>query len=154
MFYSKLNDFFEIVGEKYQTKIIIAADPKSNYENNPFKNIRIIKYQTHNLIKKSRFVISHASTSNYSAILLNKNLILITSNEMKGKIPSLHNAIITFSFKFNLKVFNLDSYDKNYIIDFENVNFNHKFIKKYLINYKYYNKANSIIIKDYINNLV
>lgn len=152
-FYSKLNVFFDELETKYKIDVVIAADPKSNYLKNPFKRRLIIKYQTESLIKNSRFVISHASTSNYSAILFHKIIILLTSNEICEKIPSMHNSIMALSHKLHLKVYNLDNYNKNDFIDLENYDNHSKFIFKYLINSKYEDIPNSIIIKNYVNKL-
>lgn len=83
-YYPKLNEFFDFVEHKYGSHIVIAAHPRSNYEDHPdyFEGRPVVKGKTVELIKKSGFVIAHGSTSINFAVLFNKPIIFIRTNEL------------------------------------------------------------------------
>lgn len=83
IYYSSLNRFFEILENKYGVKVVVAAHPRSFYGNkNPFNQRQIIFGNTANVVKHSNFVISHSSSSQSYAILNEKPLIFIYTNDM------------------------------------------------------------------------
>ena len=83
-YFSSLNKFFYKFEQSTGLKIIIAAHPKTLFtsENNSFHNRSFIKNKTFDLIKNSKGVFAHASTSISMAILLNKPLTLLFSKVM------------------------------------------------------------------------
>ena len=83
-YYTSLNNFFDFIEHTYNMKVIIAAHPKSNYENsNVYKDRTILKYKTAELIQQSEFVITHASTSISFAVLFEKPIIFTYNEEIK-----------------------------------------------------------------------
>ncbi|NPE27397.1 hypothetical protein HNV12_05335 [Methanococcoides sp. SA1] len=84
-YYPKLNRFFDAVEEHYNVKVVIAAHPRSDYENRPdyFNGRTVIKNRTSSLIKKCESVIIHSSTSINFPIIYNKPLIFITSTSLR-----------------------------------------------------------------------
>ena len=83
-YFSSLNKFFCKFEQSTSLKIIIAAHPKTLFtsENNSFYNRSFIKNKTFDLIKNSKGVFAHSSTSISMAILLNKPLTLLFSKVM------------------------------------------------------------------------
>lgn len=84
-YYPLLCNFFDFIENKYHVKIIIAAHPRSRYEEYPdyFGGREVIRGQTIELVKKSTFVILHSSTSINFAILFKKPCIFITTEKIQ-----------------------------------------------------------------------
>jgi hypothetical protein len=83
-YFSSLNKFFCKFEQSTSLKIIIAAHPKTllTKENNSFQNRSFVKNKTFDLIKNSKGVFAHSSTSISMAVLLNKPLTLLFSKVM------------------------------------------------------------------------
>jgi len=83
-YYPPLCRFFSHLENKLGIKIIIAAHPRSNYEEHPdyFEGRIVIKGKTAELIRNSEFVIAHASTSVNMAVLFGKSIIFITTHRL------------------------------------------------------------------------
>lgn len=81
-YHNALNKFFDKIEEKYNIPVVIAAHPKSNYSGNEFGGRSIIKYQTDNLIKYSEGVIMHLSNSVSFALLNDKPIIFIATEDL------------------------------------------------------------------------
>lgn len=83
-YYDLLNIFFDSVEKKTKHEVVIAAHPRSYYENLPdcFNGRKFVKGETLNLVKKSRIVLGHASTSLNFACLYNKPVIFMTCSEL------------------------------------------------------------------------
>lgn len=81
-YYPNLLKFFDFIESKLALKVVIAAHPRSNYEDHAklFGRHAIIKGKTAELIGKSRFVIAHASNSINYAILFGKPIIFTTTS--------------------------------------------------------------------------
>ncbi len=82
--FSSLNKFFDKFEQSTGLNVIIAAHPKTLFtkENNSFDNRSFVKNKTFDLIKNSKGVFAHSSTSISMAILLNKPLTLLFSKVM------------------------------------------------------------------------
>ena len=81
-YFPALNKFFDDFEKSTNTKVVIAAHPKSDYENrNCWGSRKFIKYDSLDLVKNSKFVLAHQSTSLSYAVLLKKKIIFLTSNE-------------------------------------------------------------------------
>ena len=130
-YYQELNIFLKKLERVSKRKIIVAAHPKANIKElkSYMSNYEIIKQSdSSNLIFHSTNVIVGYSMAMGFGVLYNKDLILITNNDInKYKKPAL-NAIsnylkinyINISKKYNLKtdlIFNKSKYP-NYINDF------------------------------------
>lgn len=112
MYFASLNKFFDYVEETTKLKIIIAACPRSNYENMPglFGHREIIKDQTLELIEKSDLVLMHASTAVSMAILFNKPILMLKTSEMINKWFGEH--IDNRAHILNTPVVNIDNLDE------------------------------------------
>jgi hypothetical protein len=84
-YYPKICNFFKILEKNMNTQIVIAAHPKSDYENTPdyFCGRTIIKGETARLVKESSFAIAHMSTSINFAVLYHKPIVFITTDELQ-----------------------------------------------------------------------
>ena len=80
--YNKTKKLIDKIEKKYNAKVVIACHPKSNYkiEDNFFNNRTLINHKTENLIKFSKFVITHGSTAISYAILYEKPILTILAN--------------------------------------------------------------------------
>lgn len=109
-YYPKLRDFFDNIESKYGVRIVIAAHPRSHYEDHSdyFGKRRIVRGRTVELVKSSSFVLLHNSTALNYAVLFNKPMIFFTTNAVnKGLIdpPSIE----CLAGYFNKKAHNLDN---------------------------------------------
>lgn len=132
-YYKKLNMFFEHIEKKFNTNVVIAAHPSSNYNVNFFNGRKIIKGETALEIKKSRFIIVHYSTILSLATIDKKPIIFLIMEEFpqwmksiikKIAIGELNSTLIEVEkFNFNkdieLKVDKekYQKYYKNYLYD-------------------------------------
>ncbi|MFA5049561.1 MAG: hypothetical protein WC501_00985 [Candidatus Micrarchaeia archaeon] len=85
-YYPSLCRFFDFVEKKLGVKIIIAAHPTANYEKNSdyFGGRETIKNSTAKLVRESKFVICHSSTSIGFAVLFKKPIVCITTNPLEN----------------------------------------------------------------------
>ncbi len=107
-YYPALCKFFEHLENNYNINIIIAAHPRALYEQHPsfFGNRPIIRGKTAELVKQSRFVITHASTSINFAVLFKKPVIFVTTNELKASFEGPW--IDAIAYELGKKVYNLN----------------------------------------------
>lgn len=84
-YYPSLCKFFNYVEESLGVKVVIAAHPKSNHGEHPeyFGKRKTIRYQTHELVRSSKLVISHASTALSFVVLEKKPVLFLTTAEYK-----------------------------------------------------------------------
>ena len=84
IYYERLNAFFDYVEDRYNLKIVVAAHPRSNYEDydDCFKGRAVIKNDTCTLIKYSEFVIYHFSNSLGYLAIYKKPVIVISTEEV------------------------------------------------------------------------
>ena len=117
-YFPALNNFFSLFENYTKTKIIIAAHPKSEYQNhnkNFWNGRSYYKDKTYALIRDCNYVLAHTSTAISYAIILKKPLIFLTSNEY---IKSFDNyRVHGYAKYFNQPLFNIDNLKK---IDFKN----------------------------------
>ena len=78
-YYPPLNDFFNYIEEKLGLKLIIAAHPRAHYNalNNPFGGRKFVFGKTAGLVKYSKLVLAHCSTSLNFAILYKKPVMFL-----------------------------------------------------------------------------
>ncbi len=109
-YYNSLNNFFDYIERVINLKVVIAAHPRSDYEKKRFyKNRRIIKYKTGELIKHSEFVLTHASTSVSFAIIFKKPVVFIYGNDIKKTYPhGMYLQILHFANVLNTTCVNID----------------------------------------------
>ena len=106
-----LESFFLNFESKFNIEVKIAAHPRSDYELHPkiFKNRKIYKGKTAELIRDSKYVFLHNSNSVSFAVLWEKPLIFITSDQINKLVPSLK----FFAEFFYLNPLDLNSYSEN-----------------------------------------
>ena len=134
-YFKEMNNFFSDLEKKFQLEVIIAMHPNC-YIKNYLKNFdfrKCIKSRTARLVKDSAFVISHASSTAINfAIIYNKPLIFVTTNEMqKSYLTYKRNLIKKKIFKHNfINISNLhkESFPKKFKIE-------NQIYKNYLNNY-------------------
>lgn len=107
-YYPAICEFFNKVEAELGIKIIVAAHPKSNYEDLPdyFEGRQVIRGQTAKLVRESKFVLAHASYSINFAVLFKKPVIFLTLDKLK---PSFQGALVdVMSGALNKKAINLN----------------------------------------------
>ena len=156
-FKKKLINFFNFCKEKYNYDTVIAANPRRYNENNCFFPYKLVFNETHDLIRNSKIVLAHNSTAIQIAILFNKPIILLTSEELL-EIPQIHKQIEAFSEELNIKTLKLENYNnldfKHYFLD--KSRYYGKYIEKYIKsksskNKKFWEILNSNLKKKHIN---
>lgn len=81
-YYKALNNFFDQLEKLLSIEVIIAVHPKSKYETSPFDNRVMIQKNTKKLIQYSQGVLTHYSTAANFAVLYNKPVIFIYTDEI------------------------------------------------------------------------
>ena len=91
-YYELLNNFFNIVERSTGLEVVIAAHPRSNYEDLPdyFNGRKCIRGKTVNFIKECRLVLSHYSTALNLANLFHKPVTFITCSDLDNTWDSYH----------------------------------------------------------------
>jgi len=138
-YYDEMNAMFEILEKKTGIPIVIAAHPRSDYNNLPgvFQSRKIYQMKTVDLVANAEFVIAHGSTSVNFAVLFEKPIIFIMPSKVKG---GAYESIITnFAGQFGKTPYTLDSVANITISDELMIN------EKYYYDYKnnYIKKAGS-----------
>lgn len=114
-YYKSLRNFFDNFESATNTEIIIAMHPKSfmsDKDCNKNFNRRIIRNNSYNLLKKSKIVFSHASTSISYAIILEKPIIFLNSSLM---FDIRHfTKILSFSIATGGKIIDINNNNINY----------------------------------------
>ncbi|MFA4825876.1 MAG: hypothetical protein WC593_12060 [Methanoregula sp.] len=113
-YYPKLCKFFDFLEKKFDLSVIIAAHPRSNYDtaDDYFGGRTIIRGNTARLVKSSKFVIAHDSLSINFAVLYQKSIIFITTDEIAKRSPKtvfFAVAIDTCASEFRKKPVNIDN---------------------------------------------
>ena len=112
IYYSTLNDFFNIIEEKYNLEVVIAAHPKAlEYKNqNPFNGRDIFFNETARLTKFSEFTLTHLSTSQSFSVLNNKVILSLTSDCLKNVMPQYNRFISYMSDVLGSSFVNIDHF--------------------------------------------
>lgn len=109
-YYKSLNSFFSELEKKYGIPVIIAAHPSASTYNisNPFEGRDFYFNKTMALAPGSAAILTHFTTAISAAVVYNKPIILLTSDEIISLRP-LHNSYIEqFSFELGAPVVNMD----------------------------------------------
>jgi hypothetical protein len=87
-YYPLLCKFFDYVEEDLGLKVVIAAHPRSHYDKFPdfFQGRKVIQGKTIELVKDSKLVILHCSTSMNFSVLYKKPMIFITMDGLEKSI--------------------------------------------------------------------
>ncbi|MCC9071728.1 hypothetical protein LNQ49_09065 [Flavobacterium sp. F-65] len=119
VYYTELNNFFNVIEKKYNTSVVIAAHPKAiGYKtNNPFENRKIVFDKTSELVKDSKFALTHHSTAISFPILFKKPIVLLNSDELKKAMPDLYDLTNFIGDCLSAEVVNFDRFDINKELD-------------------------------------
>lgn len=119
VYYSELNNFFDYIEKKYNLTVVVAAHPKAvGYKtDNPFCGRKIIFGKTCELVKESKFVLTHHSTAISYPILFNKPIVFLNSKELKRAMPDLYDLTGFLGGYLNSEVIFFDEFDQKYEMD-------------------------------------
>lgn len=84
IYFNTLDRYFTHIEKVHNIQIVFALHPKSNYSNVQLKNRVAYKFKTAELIKNSKFVLTHHSTSISFAVLGYKPIIFFSTNEINN----------------------------------------------------------------------
>jgi len=104
----KMCKFFDEIENKFKVKVIIAVHYKSIYNDGVFGNRPLIKYHTCELVKYSKFVLVHSSTSINFAVIFMKPMMIISLNVFT-KYLDMMNRTEYISAYFSCPLVNLDN---------------------------------------------
>lgn len=104
----KMCKFFDKIEANYKLKVVIAAHPKSTYEDGVFGHRTLIKYRTCELVRDSQFVILHGSASFDFAVIYKKPLIITCMNYFSKYLDMKKRSAYLSSF-FSCPLVNLDN---------------------------------------------
>lgn len=115
LYYSALNHFFDLIESHYGVKVIIAAHPKAiRYKKEDFFEGRnIIWNKTAELCKDCDFVLAHDSTSINFAVMFEKPIISLISDDIIKTSPVIADSIKAFSDYLRTPIINIDNPDLN-----------------------------------------
>lgn len=108
-YFPAINRFFEVIERKTGLRVVIAAHPRSRYENMPdvFSGREVVKGKTVDLIAKCSLVVTHMSTAVSFAVLFNKPLLLVQTEEM-SRHPVLNRSIRCLAEALGERVINIE----------------------------------------------
>lgn len=152
LYLSQINNYFNLLENKYKMKVVISAHPKSMYKSDDFMGREIIMYKTAVLIRYSKFVVSHYSTSLIDVVLYNKPLKVMYSSALMSSVCRYCTVMgLQMAKMLNVDTINLDSpkIDDFYV----DINSYNNFRDKYIINNEKINKSNKELIIDLLLNL-
>ncbi len=144
-YYSKLCKFFEYIEGEIKFEVVIAAHPRSKYNNliDYFGERSVIYGKTLELIRDAKIVLAHFSTALSFAVLYNKPILFFSTSEMEqSKIDKSY--ILAYSSSLNKNYTNIDEvYDidwgKEKIIDSKAYSdYKEKYIKRSSTEEKYF----------------
>ncbi|MFA4991101.1 MAG: hypothetical protein WC569_00785 [Candidatus Omnitrophota bacterium] len=112
-YYMLLNGFFDAVEKNTGLSVVIAAHPRSCYEDKGdyFKGRSVLKGRTIQLIKESRLVLSHCSTALNFANLFYKPVVFMTCSELSKIHGDKNDYIGKFAALFGKRPVAIDDYD-------------------------------------------
>lgn len=144
-----MNRFFDAVEKKFNVEVIIAAHPSSDYGVNDFNGRKIIKWKTCELTIGAELIINQSSNSTSFAMLANKPIVYITSDDVE-KCKYLSRYIETLSSLLGKEKYNIDhcSVDE---MDFSTVaeDKRREYIFTYLTDESIKDSTNETIYSDY-----
>lgn len=113
-YYALLNKFFRLIEDQLGLEVVIAAHPRSKYENHPdyFEGRKCLRGRTVRLVKESKLVLAHDSIAVSFANLFYKSVIFLTSSEFNER--RIYNMIEVMAKSFGKKPIFID---KDSIVD-------------------------------------
>lgn len=112
-YFPALNNFFTLFENKTGLEVIFAAHPRSRYDLYPefLYGRKYFLLKTPELIRDSKIVLLHTSTALSFAILFNKPIIFLTSNEYQKSYDDFR--INSYARSMNSLLFNIDEKNIN-----------------------------------------
>lgn len=85
-YYPPLVDFFQTIESALNSKVVIAAHPRSSYEDHLdyFGGRKVLRGMTSKLVKQCKCVIAHGSTALNFAVLYEKPALFVTLNILQN----------------------------------------------------------------------
>jgi hypothetical protein len=117
-YFNSLNKFFSTLEKNINNRVVVAIHPKAPFDNTRYQEREKFFYDTYNVIKKSKLVIMHGSTSANFAYILKKPIIFIYTNEMFQNYPRSVQNFKFFAKEFGTNAINIDEMQN---IDFNNL---------------------------------
>jgi hypothetical protein len=154
-FYKNLNNFFTTIEKRLNAEVVIAAHPKAEkyrFEKY-FDNRKVFFGRTAQLTKDSMGVLFHCSTSVSFAVLNNKPIFSLISNDIKNIMPDYFSLILNFSNYLDTSVINIDE-SQNFDFEMPQINLNkyHKYKYSFLTSVKSENlNSSDIFIQTVLN---
>ena len=157
-YFPALNNFFSNFEKYSNTKVVIASHPKSNYEDakEDYWHGRSFYYdKTYELIKNASYVLCHQSSALSYAVILEKPIIFLTSNEYIKSYDSF--TVHGYSRYFQQPLFNIDTFNKQ-ALDNNLKKINKDIYKKYFNDYIKYPDSQDIQVSEifinYFKNII
>jgi hypothetical protein len=131
-YFSSLERFFKNFEIKTGLNVVIAAHPRSNYGlyNKIFEDRLIYQGKTAELIRDSSYVLLHQSNSVSFAVLWNKKIIFLTTDEINNSF--MVKSLNQFCKFFERTALNLDSYSDQQLNTELEVPLNYNAYKSYI----------------------
>ncbi len=130
VYFTEIKNFFKFFEHKFNLQIVIAAHPKIKYRIKNNFNRKIYFDNTINLVKKSKLVFSHMSTSINFAVIFKKPIIFLNS---KNYTSQFSNQINFHSKVLNSRLINLSNENWNITnIPKYNINSYDRYLNKYI----------------------
>lgn len=82
-YYKSLNRFFATLEREFAVRVVIALHPKAAYGSEKFEGREAYRGVTAALVRDARFVVSHTSTAMSYAVLFEKPLLFVSTDEME-----------------------------------------------------------------------
>jgi hypothetical protein len=112
-YYEKLNVFFSRIEEMTHKPVVIAAHPKAlKYrENNYFHGRKIFFGKTCQLCAHASLIMTTASTSSFYAVMYQKRILYLMSDEIKDRCPEVYMSSQCFAKEMNSYMIYFDKDD-------------------------------------------
>lgn len=143
----QMSELFTYLEQKTGLPVVIAAHPKAKYIGTELGDRKIIKFKTNNLVQYSEGVILHTSNSLSYAIMANKPILSVTTDDYE---------LLKFPFEklsryLEIPYYNLDQSNMSGI-EFHSISkaVRDKYIYSFLTNKECESKDNHTIIKETI----
>lgn len=107
-YYHELKQFFKLIEEILNIKVIVSAHPRSDYSKHPdvYEDFTLVKGKTAELIKDCEFAFTHFSTAVSYAVLFEKPLFFITNDEIDN-FPLKRKYVQLYAAELGTSVLNL-----------------------------------------------
>lgn len=82
-YYQELQMFFDKIEKETNKEVVIALHPRTQHKKYNFGKRKIVQSNTAELLWDADLILSHHSTALHYAIIYNKDLIILTTNELE-----------------------------------------------------------------------